>query len=60
MLLKLFLLSFILVALASMGLSFAMLWNKQTDIAEEIEPGSTESSACGACSIKSISTCSQN
>ncbi len=59
MLIKLFLLSFIIVAVASMGLSFAMLWNTHKDVADEIEPRQTNSSACGTCGIKDLGTCSQ-
>lgn len=58
MLIKLFLLSLLIVAVASMALSFAMLWNNNSDIANEIEPRQTNGSACGACGIKDLGTCS--
>jgi len=57
MLIKLFLFSFLIVAVASMALSFAMLWNNNSDIAKEIDSLQTSGSACGAYGIKYLGTC---
>jgi len=56
MLIKLFLLSFIIVSIAAMALSLAMLWNKQPETNEKTL---TDSSSCSACGIKEIGTCSR-
>ena len=57
MLLKLFILTFVIIAAASLALSFALVWKKPAESCERDNSDSGEVFSCDACGINEPGAC---